>query len=350
VRFTPGDARAWVRIIGEFAAPTRPCRAGGAGPGGARAWWHDPQRRTRPGGGEEPMSSDDGGEARSAPVRLRFAKMQGAGNDFVVIDGVTQSVSLTAGQVRRLADRRLGVGADQVLLVEPAVAPGADFRYRIFNADGGEVEQCGNGARCFVRFVRERGLTHKRAIRVETLAGLIEPRLEDDGRVTVDMGVPVLDPLLVPFDAKGLVAREQGRDRLWTLPVNGHATEFSVLSMGNPHAVQAVEDADAAPVAVDGPVIERHVRFPRRVNAGFMQVLDRHAIRLRVWERGAGETLACGTGACAAAVAGILRGDLDSPVTVHARGGELLIRWAGPGAPVLMTGPAHNVFEGEIEI
>jgi diaminopimelate epimerase len=299
---------------------------------------------------EEPMSSDEGGEPHSAPVRLRFTKMQGAGNDFVVIDGITQRVSLTAAQFRRLADRRLGVGADQVLLVEPAAAPGADFRYRIFNADGGEVEQCGNGARCFVRFVRERGLTHKRAIRVETLAGLIEPRLEDDGRVTVDMGVPVLDPLLVPFDAKGLVAREQGRDRLWTLPVSGRATEFSVLSMGNPHAVQAVEDADAAPVAADGPVIEHHVRFPRRVNAGFMQLLDRHAIRLRVWERGVGETLACGSGACAAAVAGILRGALDSPVTVHARGGDLLIRWAGAGAPVLMTGPAQTVYDGEIEI
>jgi diaminopimelate epimerase len=283
-------------------------------------------------------------------MRLRFTKMQGAGNDFVVLDGVTQHVALTAAQLRRLADRRFGVGADQVLLVERAQQPGVDFRYRIFNADGGEVEQCGNGARCFVRFVHDRGLTHKRAIRVETLGGLIEPRLEADGRVTVDMGAPVFEPAQVPFDAEGLVARELGRDRLWPLVIHGRTVEFSVLSMGNPHAVQVVDDVEEAPVARDGPVIEHHARFPRRVNAGFLQVVDRHAARLRVWERGVGETLACGTGACAAAVAGILRGTLDSPVAVHTRGGELLIDWAGTDAPVLMTGPAETVYEGEIEL
>ena len=283
-------------------------------------------------------------------MRLRFTKMQGAGNDFVVLDGITQQVELTAAQLRHLANRRFGIGADQILLVERPRQPGVDFRYRIFNADGGEVEQCGNGARCFVRFVHDRGLTHKRSIRVETLGGLIEPRLEDDGRVTVDMGVPMFEPARVPFDAEGLVARAEGRDRLWPLEIGGRAIEFSVLSMGNPHAVQLVDDAERAPVAEDGPLIEHHVRFPRRVNAGFMQVLDRHAIRLRVWERGAGETLACGTGACAAAVAGILRDALASPVTVHARGGQLSIVWAGDGQPVLMTGPAEAVFEGEIEL
>jgi len=283
-------------------------------------------------------------------MRLRFTKMQGAGNDFVVLDGIGEPVDLSPVHLRRLADRRFGVGADQILLVERASAPGIDFRYRIFNADGGEVEQCGNGARCFVRFVHDRGLTHKRAIRVETLGGVIEPRLEDDGRVTVDMGVPVFEPAQVPFAAEGLVARAEERDRLWPLEVGGRTVEISVLSMGNPHAVQRVGDVEQAPVRTDGPLIERHARFPRRVNAGFMQVLDRHAIRLRVWERGAGETLACGTGACAAAVAGILRGALDSPVTVHARGGELRIGWAGAGWPVLMTGPAEAVFEGEIEL
>jgi diaminopimelate epimerase len=276
--------------------------------------------------------------------------MQGAGNDFVLLDGVSQRVELNEAQLRRLADRHFGVGADQILLVEPSAVPDADFRYRIFNADGGEVEQCGNGARCFVRFVHDRGLTHKRAIRVETLGGLIEPRLEDDGRVTVDMGLPVFEPARVPFDAAGLVARAAGRDRLWPLAVGGRTIECSVLSMGNPHAVQVVDDLAQAPVAADGPAIEHHPRFPQRVNAGFLQVIDRHAVRLRVWERGAGETLACGTGACAAAVAGILRGAVDSPVTVHTRGGELQIRWAGPGHPVLMTGPAETVYQGEIDI
>jgi diaminopimelate epimerase len=283
-------------------------------------------------------------------MRLRFTKMQGSGNDFVMLDGITQQIALEAQHLRRLADRRLGIGADQVLLVERARQPGVDFRYRIFNADGGEVEQCGNGARCFVRFVHDRGLTHKRAIRVETLGGIIEPRLEDDGRVTVDMGMPVFEPSRIPFDAEGLVAHGRDRDRLWPLSIHGRAVEFSVLSMGNPHAVQVVDDVEEAPVAKDGPVIEHHARFPRRVNAGFMEIIDRHAVRLRVWERGVGETLACGTGACAAAVAGILRGALDSPVTVHTRGGALLIGWAGAGQSVLLTGPAEAVFEGEIEL
>lgn len=283
-------------------------------------------------------------------MRLQFTKMQGAGNDFVVIDGVTQRVELSAEQVRRLADRRFGIGADQILLVEPAPRPDVDFRYRIFNADGGEVEQCGNGARCFVKFVHARGLSDKRALRVATAAAVIAPVLEDDGEVTVDMGVPIFEPRRVPFDAEGLVAQAAGRARLWPLTVHGHELLLSVLSMGNPHAVQVVHDVEAAPVAKDGPVLEHHPRFPRRVNAGFMQVLDRHTIKLRVWERGAGETLACGTGACAAAVAGIERGLLDSPVAVIARGGRLRIAWDGPGAPVRMTGPAEKVFDGEIEI
>jgi len=294
----------------------------------------------------------DGGErgAIIAGMRLRFTKMQGAGNDFIVLDGVTQQIALAARQLRRLADRRFGVGADQILLVEPARQTGVDFRYRIFNADGGEVEQCGNGARCFVRFVHERGLTHKRAIRVETLGGIIEPRLEDDGTVTVDMGAPVFEPARVPFDAEGLLARAEHNDRLWPLAIHGRSVEFSVLSMGNPHAVQRVDDVEAAPVAKDGPVIEHQARFPQRTNAGFMQIVDRRTIRLRVWERGVGETLACGTGACAAAVAGILRDAIDSPVTVHTRGGTLRVSWAGAGHPVLLTGPAVKVFDGEIDL
>jgi diaminopimelate epimerase len=274
---------------------------------------------------------------------LRFTKMQGVGNDFVVLDGVSRPVDLNRAQLRHLADRHFGVGCDQVLLVERARGAGADFRYRIFNADGGEVEQCGNGARCFVRFVREHGLTDKREIRVETLGGLIVPRLEPDGRVTVDMGAPVFDAARVPFatDSDALVQ---------TLDVDGVQVEITALSMGNPHAVQVVADVEAAPVAIQGPAIERHARFPQRVNAGYMQVLDRHAIRLRVYERGAGETLACGTGACAAVAAGIRRGLLDSPVAVATRGGELTIAWSGADNPVLMTGPAETVFEGEIEI
>jgi diaminopimelate epimerase len=287
-------------------------------------------------------------------MRLRFTKMQGAGNDFVMLNGIAQPFSLDARQLRALADRRFGVGADQILLVERADRPDVDFRYRIFNADGDEVEQCGNGARCFVKFVHAQGLTSKRAIRVQTAGGLIEPRLEDDGEVTVDMGAPVFEPADVPFDAAGLVPIERGQARQWPLDLGRAVREVVVVSMGNPHAVQVVTDVDAAPVTTEGPQIEHHARFPRRVNAGFMQVLDRHAIRLRVWERGAGETLACGTGACAAAVAGMRIGLLDSPVTVHARGGSLRIRWDGAHDvaphPVWMTGPAQAVFEGEIEL
>ena len=283
--------------------------------------------------------------------KLKFTKMQGAGNDFVVLDGVSAPIELTPAQLQRLADRHFGVGADQILLVEPARTTGVDFRYRIFNADGGEVEQCGNGARCFVRFVRERGLTAKREVRVETLAGVIAPRLEDDGRVTVDMGAPVFDPARVPFDTAGLapLARHPRVD-VWPLEVGGAAVPIVVVSMGNPHAVQVVPDIATAPVATQGPLIERHARFPQRVNAGYMQVEGRSRIRLRVFERGAGETLACGTGACAAVVAGIRLGLLDSPVEVRTRGGDLTIAWRGADNPVTMTGPAATVFEGEIEI
>jgi diaminopimelate epimerase len=283
-------------------------------------------------------------------MKLKFTKMHGAGNDFVVIDAIHQSIDFTPAQWQRLADRRFGIGADQILVVEKPQSPGVDFRYRIYNADGGEVEQCGNGARAFVRFVTDKRLTDKQAIRVETLSGTIEPRLESDGDITVDMGAPVLDCAKVPFDAAGLAGKVQGQDKLWPLDVNGKTVWISAISMGNPHAVQIVEDCDAAPVDTDGPAIERHVRFPKRVNAGFMQILDRRHINLRVFERGAGETLACGTGACAAVVAGILRGLLDSPVEVSTKGGDLRIAWQGGSSPVELTGPAVTVFEGEIEV
>jgi diaminopimelate epimerase len=265
--------------------------------------------------------------------RIEFTKMEGAGNDFVVIDATREALALSRDQRRRIADRHFGVGCDQILVVERPDTPGADFRYRIFNADGGEVEQCGNGARCFVKFVHARGLTRKREIRVETLGGPIVPRLEDDGEVSVDMGPPAL---AAPF--------------LETLDVGGERVEFAILSIGNPHAVQLVADTERARVEQQGPLIEGHVRFPSRVNAGFMQVLGRNAIRLRVYERGAGETLACGTGACAAAVAGVVRGLLDSPVTVHARGGTLTVSWAGGDNPVWMKGPARTVYEGVVEV
>ncbi len=274
---------------------------------------------------------------------LRFTKMHGLGNDFVVLDGVRQPVSLTPEQLRFLADRHFGVGFDQLLLVEPATQPGVDFRYRIFNADGSEVEQCGNGARCFARFVFDQGLTDKREIRVETKKGVIAPRLESDGQVTVDMGAPRFAPAEIPFISDSDAV-------LQPLDLDGTTVDISVVSMGNPHAVQVVADVESAPVAVQGPLTESHPRFPERVNAGFMQVVDRHNVRLRVYERGSGETLACGTGACAAVVAGIRRGLLDSPVRVVTRGGELTIAWAGPGQPVLMTGPAVTVFTGEIEL
>ncbi|HEY9103565.1 diaminopimelate epimerase [Chitinimonas sp.] len=277
-------------------------------------------------------------------MKLRFTKMQGLGNDFVMLDGVSQALALTPEQLRKLGDRHFGVGCDQVLLVENPHDPAADFRYRIFNGgDGGEVEQCGNGARCFVRFVHERGLTRKRAIKVETARGLIQPQLEENGLVTVDMGAPRFVPAEIPFEATEDVV-------IHALDVAGKQTEITVVNMGNPHAVQVVADVASAPVGVDGPLIENHPRFPQRVNAGFMQIVNRGEIRLRVYEREAGETLACGTGACAAVVAGIRRGLLGDSVLVHTRGGDLTIRWAGPGQPVLMTGPAVTVFEGEIEI
>ena len=276
-------------------------------------------------------------------MRLRFTKMHGLGNDFVVVDAINQSVELSAAQVRFLSDRHFGVGCDQLLVVEAPSSSGVDFRYRIYNVDGGEVEQCGNGARCFVRFVHDKHLSDKCEIRVETRSGVISPRLESDGKVTVDMGVPVFEPRLIPFVSDSAAVVQP-------LEVSGRSVPITAVSMGNPHAVQVVADVDAAPVAREGPAIESHPRFPARVNAGFMQVLDPHHIRLRVYERGAGETLACGTGACAAVVAGIARGLLESPVRVDTRGGELSIAWEGSGRPVLMTGPAVSVFDAEIEL
>jgi diaminopimelate epimerase len=293
-------------------------------------------------------------------MKLTFTKMHGAGNDFIVIDAINQHVDFTPAQWRRLADRRFGIGADQILVVEKPTTAGCDFRYRIYNNDGGEVEQCGNGARAFAKFVAEKGLTAQRSIRVETMSGIIAPRLEEDGSISVDMGAPVLEAERVPFKQTGLGGVAQGRDTLWPLHLHlpklpgltddGSNVLVSVLSMGNPHAVQVVADVDLAPLAVSGPLIEHHPRFPKRVNAGYMQVVTRQHIRLRVHERGAGETLACGTGACAAVVAGIRRGLLDSPVKVSARGGELSIAWAGEGEPVWLTGPAVTVFEGTVDI
>ena len=276
-------------------------------------------------------------------MKIKFTKMHGLGNDFVVLDATAAPMVLTAAQLRFIADRHFGVGCDQLLVVEPARTPDTDFQYRIFNADGGEVEQCGNGARCFVRFVHDRGLTAKRVIRVGTLGGVIELRLEADGQVTVNMGVPQFEPARIPFDAPAAAP-------LYDLVVAEKTIKINVLSMGNPHAVQLVADVDTAPVTTQGPLIEVHPRFPQRVNAGYLQVLDRAHVRLRVYERGAGETLACGTGACAAVVSGILRGLLDARVTVATRGGDLVIVWAGAGQPMLMTGPAVHVFDGEIEV
>jgi diaminopimelate epimerase len=284
-------------------------------------------------------------------MRLRFTKMQGAGNDFVVLDAVRAPLALTPEQVQRLGDRRFGVGADQVLVVEPSTTPGVDFRYRIYNGfSGDEVEHCGNGARCFVRYVREHGLTDKSVVRVETVNNVLELRAQSDGRVTVDMNVPRFELERLPFDARGLVARELNGLSIWPLEVDGRTIDIAALSMGNPHAVLRVDDVQAAPVAALGPAIETHPRFARRVNVGFMQLRSRDEIALRVHERDAGETLACGTGACAAVVAGIRLGWLDSKVDVHTRGGVLTIEWAGGESHVLMTGPAETVFEGEIDL
>ena len=274
---------------------------------------------------------------------LKFTKMQALGNDFVVLDATRTPIALSRAQLRRLADRHFGVGCDQVLQIEPPSLPGTDFNYRIFNADGGEVEQCGNGARCFVRYVHDRGLTAKTEIRVATLGGIIVPKLEAHGLVTVDMGKPEFEPARIPFAAPQEAIT-------YEIEVAGRVVEVSALSVGNPHAVQLVSDVSQAPVTSEGPLIESHPRFPRRANAGYMQILDRGRIRLRVYERGAGETLACGTGACAAVVSGIRRGLLDHRVTVTTRGGDLGISWAGGAAPVFMTGPAETVYEGEIEV
>ncbi|HTP70759.1 MAG TPA: diaminopimelate epimerase [Burkholderiaceae bacterium] len=284
-------------------------------------------------------------------MRLRFTKMQGAGNDFVMLDATRAPIELTDEQLRRLGDRRFGVGADQILLVEPSQRPGVDFRYRIFNNTGDEVEHCGNGARCFVRFVRDKGLTTRRAIRVETMNRVLELELHDDGRVAVDMSAPVFEHAALPFDGGGLQPRRVGDFELWPLELDrGGAVEVAVLSMGNPHAVQRVDDVAAAPVPELGRWIESHRRFPRKVNAGFMQVRSRSEIALRVYERHAGETLACGTGACAAVVAGVRLGWLDGKVDVHTRGGLLTIEWPGGDRSVIMTGPAETVFEGEIDV
>ena len=284
-------------------------------------------------------------------MRLRFTKMHGAGNDFVVIDATREPLTLSDAQLRQLGDRRLGVGADQILIVEPTSTPGVDFRYRIFNHSGDEVEHCGNGARCFLRYVREHGLSDKTRLRVETVNNLIELQLQSDGRITVDMNRPVFEHARLPFDASGLVARREGVFELWPLALaDGSAVEVAVLSMGNPHAVMRVDDVDSAPVLTLGPQLERHTRFPRKVNVGFMQVLSTSEIKLRVYERDAGETLACGTGACAAVVAGIRLGWLGQDVEVNARGGRLRIEWANAQSTVLMSGPAETVFEGEIEL
>lgn len=291
-------------------------------------------------------------------MQVQFTKMQGAGNDFVVLDETRGLLNLTPAQYRFVADRHFGVGADQILSVRPSPAAGIDFEYVIHNADGGEVEQCGNGARCFMRFVHERGLSQKRRLRVQTQAGVIEPQLLDSGEVTVDMGAPVFHLPQVPFNPAGMTPQAHGSWQMWPLVLDqaqgGTTLSAAVLSMGNPHAVQRVADVALAPVAQQGPLIEQHPAFPQRVNAGFMQVKSRSEIALRVYERGAGETLACGTGACAAVVAGIRLGWLDARVQVHTRGGMLTIEWTGLAAdapaPVWMTGPARSVFDGSIEI
>ncbi|CAN7223032.1 diaminopimelate epimerase [Acidovorax sp. LjRoot117] len=288
-------------------------------------------------------------------MQIRFTKMQGAGNDFVVLDETQGRLGLSTAQYRFLADRHFGVGADQILTVRPSPGDGIDFEYVIHNADGGEVEQCGNGARCFARFVHDKGLTGRDTIRVQTKSGVIAPRLTADGRVTVDMGRPEFDPAKVPFDPAGLTPVDQGSGRKWPLSLDGQAQAapifVAVASMGNPHAVQLVDNVDTAPVAQTGPLIEHHVRFPQRVNAGYLQVVDRSHVRLRVFERGVGETLACGTGACAAVASGIRLGLLDAEVQVETRGGVLTIAWSGQAADsVFMTGPATTVFEGQIDI
>ena len=284
--------------------------------------------------------------------------MHGAGNDFIVLNGIDQDLSgITREQWQSLAHRQFGIGADQILLVEKATRPDADFKYRIFNADGGEVEQCGNGSRCFVRFVLDQGLSTKNPLRVEVAHTILSLKSYPDGQVEVDMGAPIFEPSQIPFDANGLASMHEFHETLYALPLDHPATHDSfvgVVSMGNPHAVQVVSDIGSAPVLEEGPEIEKHPAFPKKVNVGYMQAVNRNEIKLRVYERGAGETLACGTGACAAVVSGIRRGLLDSPVKVHTRGGDLQIAWGGivnnVTQPVIMTGPAVTVFEGETEI
>lgn len=304
-----------------------------------------------------PPGRSYGSSPQRYPTRLKipFTKMHGAGNDFVVLDATTRPLQLTPALYRAIADRHFGVGADQILVVGPAPnriegAPEVDFSYRIFNADGGEVEQCGNGARAFVRYVLDHGLSRKNPLRVSTLSGVIEPFLESDGSVTVQMGRPNFDVEKVPFDPAGLVARRQGKSEFWTLDLGSGAAEIAVASMGNPHAVQIVASVDKAPVLQQGPLLECHARFPKRVNVGFMEIQSPRQIKLRVWERGAGETLACGTGACAAVVLGIQLGLLEPSVLVHTHGGDLRIGWAGPGHSVQMNGPSVSVFEGVLDL
>ena len=287
-------------------------------------------------------------------TRLRFTKMHGAGNDFIVLDGISQDLSkITKAQWQLMANRQLGVGADQILLVEKSTVAEAEFRYRIFNSDGGEVEQCGNGSRCFVRFVREKGLTKNRTVKVQVAHTILSLTENDDRQITVDMGAPILSTEQIPFNAANLNSKTEGSATLYEVKLSTGSVWINPISMGNPHAVQIVKDVDIAAVAIEGPGIESHNAFPRKVNAGFMQIQNRHEIKLRVFERGSGETLACGTGACAAAVSGILRGELDSPVVVHTRGGDLTIAWEPNSvhqSSVMMTGPAQTVFEGEITI
>jgi diaminopimelate epimerase len=274
-------------------------------------------------------------------MMLEFTKMHGLGNDFVVIDAINQSVFLTPLQIQQLADRHRGIGFDQLLLVEAAATARADFRYRIYNADGGEVGQCGNGARCFMQFVHEHGLTRKEQLQVETLGGPLQLSRETDGQVTVNMGIPRLEPADIPFLAAT-------RDMIYPIDVKDGSIDISAVSMGNPHAVIRVDAIEHAPVAELGPLLESHARFPERVNVGFMEIVDADNIRLRVYERGAGETLACGSGACAAVVAGRLQECLSARVKVLLNGGELVVSWAGEGQPVLMTGPATTVYQGRI--
>jgi len=286
-------------------------------------------------------------------MNWNFTKMHGAGNDFVVLDGVRQTIEMTPERARALGDRHFGIGADQILLVERATRPDADFRYRIFNSDGSEVEHCGNGARCFVRFVHEQGLSDRNPLRAEIATGILVLDQGDDEQVTVDMGSTRFEPAALPFDTAGLASRVEGQDTLWELELDAPAglprtVALSAVAISNPHAVQVVDDVDTAPVSVLGPLIETHPRFPRRVNAGFMQIVDRNNIRLRVFERGAGEPLARGTRACAAVAAGIRRGLLDSPVRVQARGGVLTVAWNGE--QLRMTGPAESVFTGQVDI